>query len=171
MFSWWFGPHRGPLPSVKHHSKTHINKTTVMKQSKGFNGDLKPEHKKTTNWTTMSPTTNIGSQGLLSCNLKVQAQWWSNPYFLLDSLKITRKCHNHQAQPSRGTERSIDEERTNNHKPNITYETNQELQYSNLWTVSRKTARGGGEGLKPVLIAQNLTVFDLSPNYKKSWSV
>ena len=29
-----------------------------MKQSKCLNGDLKPEHKKTTNKATMSPTTN-----------------------------------------------------------------------------------------------------------------
>ena len=27
-----------------------------MKQSKGLNGDLKPQHKKTTNRTTMNPT-------------------------------------------------------------------------------------------------------------------
>ena len=45
--------------SVKHHSDTHIIKHTVMKQSKGLNGDLKPYHKKTTNRTTMDPTTDI----------------------------------------------------------------------------------------------------------------
>ena len=39
--------------SVKHHSETHINKNTVMKQIIRLNGDLKPEHEK----TTMSPTT------------------------------------------------------------------------------------------------------------------
>ena len=33
-----------------------------MKQSKGLNGDLKPEHKKTTNWATMSLTTDTDSQ-------------------------------------------------------------------------------------------------------------
>ena len=48
--------------SVKHHSETHIIKSTVMKQSKELNGDLKPGHKKTTNRTTMSPTTGIGSR-------------------------------------------------------------------------------------------------------------
>ena len=32
-----------------------------MKQSKGFNGGLKPERKKTTNKTTMSPTTDNDS--------------------------------------------------------------------------------------------------------------
>ena len=30
-----------------------------MKQSKGLKGDLKPEHKKPTNRTMMSPTTDI----------------------------------------------------------------------------------------------------------------
>ena len=40
----------------------HQNETTVMKQSKGLNGDLKPELKKTTNRTTMSPTRDLGSQ-------------------------------------------------------------------------------------------------------------
>ena len=35
-------------PSMKHHSQTHIIKTTVMKQSKGLNGVLKPENKKST---------------------------------------------------------------------------------------------------------------------------
>ena len=43
--------------SAKHHSKTHVIINTVMKQSKGRSGDLKPEHKKTTNRTTMGPTT------------------------------------------------------------------------------------------------------------------
>ena len=33
-----------------------------MKQSKGLNGYLKPEQKKTTNSTTMSPNTDIYSQ-------------------------------------------------------------------------------------------------------------
>ena len=33
-----------------------------MKQSKGMNGDLKPEYKKTTNRTTITPTTDIDSQ-------------------------------------------------------------------------------------------------------------
>ena len=33
-----------------------------MKQSKGLNGDLKPEHKLITNRTTMSPTTDIDIQ-------------------------------------------------------------------------------------------------------------
>ena len=48
--------------SVKYHSETHIFKNTVMKQSKRHPDDLKPEHKKTTNRTTMSPTTDIDSQ-------------------------------------------------------------------------------------------------------------
>ena len=35
-----------------------------------------------------------------------------NAYFIIqeNTRKIHRKCHNHQAQPSRGTERRIDEE-------------------------------------------------------------
>ena len=33
-----------------------------MKQSKGLNGDLKLEHKKTTNMTTVSPTTDTAGQ-------------------------------------------------------------------------------------------------------------
>ena len=32
--------------SVKHHSETHMITNTVMKQSKWFHGDLKPEQKK-----------------------------------------------------------------------------------------------------------------------------
>ena len=32
---------------VKHHSETRAIKITLMKQSKGRNGNLKPEHKKT----------------------------------------------------------------------------------------------------------------------------
>ena len=35
---------------------------TMIKQSKDLSGDLKPEHKKTTIRTTMSPTTDIDSQ-------------------------------------------------------------------------------------------------------------
>ena len=38
---------------MKHHSETHIFKNTGMKQSKGLNGDLKPEHKITTLKTTV----------------------------------------------------------------------------------------------------------------------
>ena len=34
----------------------------MMKQSKRLNGHLKPEHKQTTNSTTMAPTTNTDSQ-------------------------------------------------------------------------------------------------------------
>ena len=48
--------------SVKHHNETHTIKNIVVKQSKGFNGDLKLEQTKTTNETTMSPTTDIDSQ-------------------------------------------------------------------------------------------------------------
>ena len=33
-----------------------------MKQGKGLNGDPKPDHKKTTNRTTMVPTTDIKCQ-------------------------------------------------------------------------------------------------------------
>ena len=33
-----------------------------MKQSKGINGDLQPKQKKTTNMTTMNPTTDIDNQ-------------------------------------------------------------------------------------------------------------
>ena len=47
---------------MKHHSETHIIKTTAMKQSLGLNGDLKPEHKKIANITTMSSTIDIDSQ-------------------------------------------------------------------------------------------------------------
>ena len=47
---------------VKYHSETHMIKTVMMKQSKGFKGDLKPEHKKTTNRTTMIPITDFDSQ-------------------------------------------------------------------------------------------------------------
>ena len=50
------------LQWVKHHSETYIIKNPLMKQSKGPNGDLKPEHKKNTNRTTMSPTTDTVSQ-------------------------------------------------------------------------------------------------------------
>ena len=46
---------------VNHHSETHIIKNTVMKQSKGLNGDLKPEYKKTTDMTMTSPTIGIDS--------------------------------------------------------------------------------------------------------------
>ena len=48
--------------SVKHHSETHIIKTTVRKQSKGLTCELEPDHKKTTNMSAMSPTTNIDFQ-------------------------------------------------------------------------------------------------------------
>ena len=43
------------------HSGTHIIKNTVMEQSLVLNKDLKPEHKKTTNRTTLSPNTDINS--------------------------------------------------------------------------------------------------------------
>ena len=33
---------------MKRHSETHINKNNMIKQSKRFSGDMKPEHKKTT---------------------------------------------------------------------------------------------------------------------------
>ena len=47
---------------VKHHSETHIITSTVMKQRKRLKGNLKPEHKKTTNRTTMGPTTDLDSR-------------------------------------------------------------------------------------------------------------
>ena len=68
-----FGPHRGPLPPVKYHNETHKIKNSVMKQnlvmeqSKGPNGDLKPEHKK----TTMSPIADIDSQALHHENIPI----------------------------------------------------------------------------------------------------
>ena len=59
--------------------------------------------------------------------------------------KLARKCHNHEAQPSRGTKRRRDEEK--NDKTNSTYETTdaqrkkKELQQRNRpETVCRKTA-------------------------------
>ena len=53
-----FGPHRGPLPNLKKITFKH----TQLKQSKGFKGYPKVEHKKTTNRTTMGQTTDIESQ-------------------------------------------------------------------------------------------------------------
>ena len=44
------------------HSEPSIIKATVMKQNKGLNDDLTPEHKKITNRTTVGPTTYIDSQ-------------------------------------------------------------------------------------------------------------
>ena len=49
--------------STSSHSETHIIKSTVMKQNKRLNGDLKPGYKKATN-RTMSLTTDIDSQAL-----------------------------------------------------------------------------------------------------------
>ena len=49
------------LIGVKNHGKIHIIKNTVMKQSSGVDGELKPIHKKTTNITTMSATLDIDS--------------------------------------------------------------------------------------------------------------
>ena len=46
---------------MKYHSETR-SQNTVIKQRKELNGDLKSEHKKTTNKTLMSPTTDIDSQ-------------------------------------------------------------------------------------------------------------
>ena len=50
-----------------------------MKQSKGLNGDLKHEHKKPTNSTTMGPTTymyiNIGIKHGFSCINVRQVPW------------------------------------------------------------------------------------------------
>ena len=40
--------------SMKRHSETHIITNTMVKPSKGLNDDLKPEHKKNTNRTTVS---------------------------------------------------------------------------------------------------------------------
>ena len=60
-------------------------KTTVMKQSKGFNGDHKPEHKKTTNRTTLNQSTEKmhDEQLVTKCN-------WSRC-----SLNISSKKHEH----------------------------------------------------------------------------
>ena len=46
-----------------------------MKQGKGLNSDLKQEHKKTTNRTTISPTTDIASQAL---NFSLRKHTYSN---------------------------------------------------------------------------------------------
>ena len=54
--------------SVEHHSEMHIIKTTVMKQSKELNGDLKSEYNKTKNRTTTSPATDIDIQTLAILN-------------------------------------------------------------------------------------------------------
>ena len=62
-YIYMFDLHSGPLPHLGNITvKTHTIKNTVMKQSRGLNGDLKPEHKKTTNRTSMSPTTDFDSQ-------------------------------------------------------------------------------------------------------------
>ena len=45
-----------------YHSEAHVIKKIVMKQSYGLNGDLKPDHKKTTKRATIGPTTIIDSQ-------------------------------------------------------------------------------------------------------------
>ena len=50
----------------KHHNETHIITNTMMKQSKGLNGDLKAEHKKTTNRTTIGMIIDIDSQASLT---------------------------------------------------------------------------------------------------------
>ena len=42
--------------SVKYHSETQIITNIVMKQSKWYNGDLKPEHERNTNIDTVGPT-------------------------------------------------------------------------------------------------------------------
>ena len=47
------------ISSVKPHSETHKIENTLMKPSKGLNGDLKPEHKTTTNRSTMSSIKEI----------------------------------------------------------------------------------------------------------------
>ena len=44
-----------------------------MNQSKGLSGELKPEDKKTTNMTTMGPTTDIDSHA--PTNLLKQIEW------------------------------------------------------------------------------------------------
>ena len=62
-----FGPHRGQICetsqwikySNNNNNNNNNNKNIVMKQSKGLNDSLNPEHKKTTNRTTMSPITDI----------------------------------------------------------------------------------------------------------------
>ena len=55
-----FDPHRGYLPHLKKHdSESHVIKNTVMKHNKVLNVDLKSEHKKATNRTTICPATAI----------------------------------------------------------------------------------------------------------------
>ena len=62
VLGWGWG--RGSCTlSVKQHSETHIMKDNVVKQNKELYGDLKPEHKITTNRTTMSSTTLIVRHG------------------------------------------------------------------------------------------------------------
>ena len=53
---------RSSTSSVKHHIETHIIKNIVIKESKGLNGDLKPEHMKSTNMTAVRLTTDIDHQ-------------------------------------------------------------------------------------------------------------
>ena len=44
------------------HTHKHTHTHTMKKQSERVSGDLKPKHKKTTNTTTMSPTTDTDGQ-------------------------------------------------------------------------------------------------------------
>ena len=75
-------------------------------------------------------------------------------------IKIPRKCHSHEAQPSRDTRRRRDEEQTMTiQTPNMKPPTHTELQQRNrLGKVGRKTT-GWGEGrggVKLVILARNL---------------
>ena len=94
-------------------------------------------------------------------------------------MKIPRKCHNYEAQHSRGTKGRRDEEQikttqTPCMKPKTTHkEIKEELQQRNcLRTVRRKTAgEVGGMGLKLVLLAGNIILNSAAaPNYKYMFS-
>ena len=56
-----FGPHNLYIICEPSQWNYKCNHNIVMKQSKGHTGDLKQEHKKTTNTTTMDQTTDIDS--------------------------------------------------------------------------------------------------------------
>ena len=52
----------GILYLIKQHSETYIIINTMMKQSKVLNNDPKSEHKKSTDRTTVVPTTKTDSE-------------------------------------------------------------------------------------------------------------
>ena len=87
-------------------------------------------------------------------------------------MKISRECHKHEAEPSRGTKRRRDEKQwMAKQKSHMKHrQTNkEELQQRNRFgTFSRKTTvRGVRRVLKPVLFARTLTLnSDVTPNSK-----